>query len=567
MRTTHLWLATLKESPADAELISHQLMLRAGLIRKLASGLYTWLPLGLRVLKKVETIVREEMNRINGQEILMPAIQPAELWQETERWDKFGPLLLKIFDRNERAFCFGPTHEEVVTDLIRQDIKSYKQLPLIVYQIQNKFRDEIRPRFGVMRAREFLMKDAYSFHTHKASLQATYEAMYGAYTQIFTRLGLEFRAVLADTGSIGGSASHEFQVLASSGEDQIAFSDGSSYAANIELAESLASSHTRSTPQKAMCRIATPQARTIHEVAECLQVPSKAIVKTLIVKGTTSPFIALVLRGDHEMNSVKIEKLSEVAMPLTFASAAEIEAIFGCEPGFIGPVECPIPLIVDRDAACLSDFVCGANQVDFHYEGVNWGRDVPQPEKVVDLRKVVTGDLSPDGQGKLQMARGIEVGHIFQLGKTYSEQMRALFVDDKGTLLPMEMGCYGIGVSRIVAAAIEQRHDARGIIWSPAMAPFQVVLIGIQAHRSNRVMHACKSLYQTLQTEGFEVLWDDRDERPGVLFADMDLIGIPHRLVLSEKSLIDGKVEYKSRADNETIFIALDHLLAFLKEK
>lgn len=566
MRTTKLWLATLKEAPADAELISHKLMLRAGLIRKLSSGLYTWLPLGLRVLEKVKNIVREEMNRIGAQEILMPAIQPAELWQETERWEQFGALLLKIVDRHSRDFCFGPTHEEVVTDLIRHDIKSYKQLPLTVYQVQIKFRDEIRPRFGVMRAREFLMKDAYSFHTTKASLQETYDAMYGAYTQIFTRLGLEFRVVLADTGSIGGSASHEFQVLAASGEDQIAFSDQSHYAANVELAESLAPQTNATTPQMEMTRVDTPNARTIDEVTKYLNIAPEKMVKTLIVKGASTPLIALVLRGDHEVNPVKVEKLPEIAAPFAFASAEDIQNTLGCETGFIGPVGLPMPIIVDRDAACLSDFVCGANQVGQHYQGVNWERDVPKP-KVADLRNVVVGDLSPDGKGKLKIARGIEVGHIFQLGTKYSESMKALFVGENGDMLPMEMGCYGIGVSRIVAAAIEQNHDDRGILWSSAMTPFQVALIGINAHASEIVFKACEQLYHALIQSGFDVLWDDRPERPGVMFANMDLIGIPHRLVLSEKSLNSHMVEYKARNATETQMVKLDDVMEFLKGK
>ncbi len=565
MRTTKLWLATLKEAPADAELISHKLMLRAGLIRKLSSGLYTWLPLGLRILEKVKNIVREEMNRIGGQEILMPAIQPAELWQETGRWDQFGALLLKISDRHLRDFCFGPTHEEVVTDLIRHDIKSYKQLPLTVYQVQTKFRDEIRPRFGVMRAREFLMKDAYSFHTNKASLQETYDDMYRAYMQIFTRLGLEFRVVLADTGSIGGSASHEFQVLAASGEDQIAFSDQSDYAANVELAESLAPANQPSAPQMELSLVDTPNQRTISEVAQFLNIVPEKMIKTLIVKGASTPLVALVVRGDHEINPIKAEKLSEVSCPLSFASLEEVQNVLGCETGFLGPLGLQIPVIADRDALCLSDFVCGANQTGRHYQGANWDRDLPQP-MVADLRNVVAGDLSPDGKGTLKIARGIEVGHIFQLGSKYSKSMNALFVDEKGDLLPMEMGCYGIGVSRIVAAAIEQNHDERGILWSATMTPFQVALIGINAHISLKVYQACEALYNQLKAVGIDVLWDDRDERPGVMFADMDLIGIPHRLVLSEKNLSADMVEYKARNATETQMIKLNSVVEFLKK-
>lgn len=567
MRTSKFWLATLKEAPADAELVSHKLMMRAGLIRKLASGLYTWLPLGLRVLKKVETIVREEMNRIYAQEILMPAIQPAELWQETERWEQFGPLLLKIVDRHLRDFCFGPTHEEVVTDLIRRDIKSYKQLPLTVYQIQAKFRDEIRPRFGIMRAREFLMKDAYSFHCDKASLQETYHAMYGAYQQIFTRLGLQFRAVEADTGSIGGSASHEFQVLAESGEDQIAFSDESDYAANVELAESLPPKDNSETPKMEMVLVNTPHVRTVDEVTKYFNISPQKVVKTLVVRGKTSPFVALLLRGDHELNAVKVEKLPEVASPLTFAGPEEIQKIFGCEPGFIGPITSKIPMIADREVLSLVDFVCGANRVGHHYQGVNWGRDLSKPA-VADLRKVVVGDLSPDGKGKLKIARGIEVGHIFQLGNKYSKSMNALFIDEKGQALPMEMGCYGIGVSRIVAAAIEQNHDERGILWPDAMAPFKIALIGINAHSSPKVFEVCEKLYGDLLKIGYkedDLLWDDRPERPGVMFADMDLIGIPHRLVVSEKNLDVGKVEYKARKEATVQFIALDEVVEFFR--
>lgn len=566
MRTTQLWLVTLKEMPAEAELVSHQLMLRAGYIRKLSSGLYTWLPIGLRVLKKVETIVREEMNRIHAQEILMPAVQPAELWKETERWEQFGAELLKIVDRHTREFCFGPTHEEVVTDLIRREIRSYKQLPLTVYQIQTKFRDEIRPRFGLMRAREFLMKDAYSFHCDKASLQETYEAMYRAYTNIFTRLGLTFRVVLADTGSIGGSASHEFHVLAASGEDQIAFSEQGDYAANVELAESLPPAINAPAPQKAMQLISTPQIRTIAQAKSDLNIAPETIVKTLLVKGTTTPFVALLLRGDHEINPLKAQKLPEVAAPFTLASEQEIQAVAGCMSGFIGPVGLNVPIIADREVVCLADFFCGANQNDKHYQGVNWGRDLPLP-KVADLRKVVAGDLSPDGKGKLKIARGIEVGHIFQLGNKYSQSMKALFVDEKGEMMPMEMGCYGIGVSRIVAAAIEQNHDERGIIWPDAMAPFQVVLIGINAQTSSAVLQACASLYDALKAAGLDVLWDDRAQRPGVMFADMDLVGIPHRLVISEKSLAEQKVEYKARRSEVASLIPINEIVQFCLEK
>jgi prolyl-tRNA synthetase len=563
MRTTQLWLTTLKETPADAELISHKLMLRAGLIRKLASGLYTWMPLGLRVLKKVEGIIREEMNNIHAQEILMPAIQPAELWHETGRWNQFGSELLKIVDRHARDFCFGPTHEEVVTDLARREIKSYKQLPLVVYQVQTKFRDEIRPRFGVMRAREFLMKDAYSFHANKTSLQATYDAMYAAYSTIFLRLGLKFRVVLADTGSIGGSASNEFHVLAESGEDQIAFSDESDYAANVELAESLMPLSHPPLPQIEMQLVETPNMRSIDAVAAHLKTMPEKTIKTLIVKGADVPLIALLVRGDHELNPIKAQKLAGVAEPFCFATKEDIQAQLNCEVGSLGPVGLKIPLIADRDVACMADFVCGANETDRHYQGVNWGRDLPMPV-IADLRKVVVGDASPDGKGKLAIARGIEVGHIFQLGAKYSTSMQALFVDEKGEMAPMEMGCYGIGVSRIVAAAIEQNHDDRGILWSDAMAPFQVVIIGINAQASPSVAQVCEALYVELQTAGFDVLWDDRPERPGVMFADMDLIGIPHRLVISEKSLSANGIEYKSRKADTTRIISRDKVVEFL---
>jgi prolyl-tRNA synthetase len=564
MRTTSLWLSTIKETPSDAELISHQLMLRAGLIRKLASGLYTWLPVGLRVLRKVETIVREEMNKIGAQELLMPAVQPAELWQETQRWEQFGPELLKIVDRHKRSFCFGPTHEEVVTDLVRREVKSYKQLPLTVYQIQTKFRDEIRPRFGIMRAREFLMKDAYSFDKDKAGLQKTYEAMYAAYTQIFTRIGLEFRVVLADTGSIGGNASHEFHVLAATGEDQIVFSDESDYAANIELAESLAPEAVKSGSHMLMQSFSTPNLRAVESLKQ-LDIAPETVVKALIVKGSMSPLVALLLRGDHEINPIKVQKIPEVAYPLTFANEQEIQTHIGCEPGFIGPIGLELPIIADREVMQLTDFVCGANQNGQHLKGVNWDRDLPRPI-VADLRKVVAGDFSPDGKGKLCIARGIEVGHVFQLGNKYSRAMNALFVDEKGEMSPMEMGCYGIGVSRIVAAAIEQNHDQRGIVWPDAIAPFQIALVGIHKQLPEEVNQVCEKLYSELSAAGFDVLWDDRDERPGVMFADIDLIGIPHRLVVSEKNLDANVVEYKSRKAQETQLIPLNEVMAFLKD-
>lgn len=565
MRTSQLYFPTLKESPSDAELISHQLMLRAGMIRKLASGIYTWLPLGLRVLRKVEKIVREEMNKIGAQEILMPAVQPAEIWEESQRWEQYGSELLRFVDRHERKFCLGPTHEEVVTDLVRHEIRTYKQLPLTLYQIQMKFRDEIRPRFGVLRGREFMMKDAYSFHLNKESLQKTYDDMYVAYSQIFTRLGLKFRAVFADTGSIGGSISQEFQVLADSGEDQIFYSDQSDYAANVELAEALAPSGERPKASAKMEEVLTPDKKTINEVCDYLKVDPKKSIKVLLVKGEAEPIIALVIRGDHELNPIKAEKLPQVAKPLTFVHEGEVAAMLGFPVGFIGPVTLPIPMIVDRDAALLADFICGANKKDYHLINVNWDRDVHLPP-VADLRRVVAGDKSPDGKGQLQTARGIEVGQIFQLGDKYSRAMNAIVTDENGRQVTMLMGCYGIGVSRILGAAIEQNHDERGIIWPPAMAPFQVAIVPISMQRSQRVRQTCESLYEQLSQAGIEVLFDDREERPGVMFADMELIGIPHRLVISERGIDAGTIEYKGRRDSESQQIPLNSVLEFLQK-
>lgn len=565
MRTSQFMLATLRETPNDAEVVSHQLMLRAGMIRKLASGLYTWLPLGLRVLRKVEAIVREEMNRAGGQEVLMPAVQPAELWQESGRWEVMGDEMLRLKDRHERDFCFGPTHEEVITDLIRGEIRSYKQLPATFYQVQTKFRDERRPRFGVMRAREFLMKDAYSFHVDDASLQQTYEVMYETYSRIFSRLGLEFRAVLADTGAIGGSASHEFHVLADSGEDAIAFSTGSDYAANVELAEALAPTGERAAPSAAMSTVETPNAHSIEEVCAFLQIDAVTTVKTLLVQGAEEgSVVALVLRGDHELNEIKLAKIAAVASPLTFATAEQVKAVAGCEPGSVGPLGLSIPVIVDRAAAHVADFVCGANENGKHLRGVNWGRDLPEPT-TADLRNVVEGDASPCGQGTLQIKRGIEVGHIFQLGRKYSEAMKAMVQDEGGKAAVMTMGCYGIGVSRVVASAIEQNNDERGIIWPEAIAPFQIALLPLNAHKSQRLREAAESLYEELQAAGFEVLMDDRRERPGVMFADMELMGIPHRIVFSEKGLDKGEVEYKGRRDAENQYIAVDQIVDFIK--
>lgn len=561
MRTSKLLLGTLKETPADAEIISHQLMLRAGMIRKLASGLYTWLPLGLRVLRKVEKIVREEMDNAGAQELLMPVVQPEELWQETDRWEKFGPQLLKIKDRHQREFCFGPTHEEVITDLMRRELKSYKQLPINLYQIQIKFRDEIRPRFGVMRAREFLMKDAYSFHIDSASLQETYDKMYAAYSQIFTRLGLTFRAVLADTGSIGGSISHEFHVLAESGEDLIAYSTESPYAANLELAKSLLSDAKSSSvdASASLSFVKTPDIKSVEGQAQHLGVEAKQILKTLLVKGRNKehPIVALLVRGDHELNPVKAEKCPLVAVPFAMASVEEVEALAHCGPGFVGPKELNIPLYADPAVLQMKNFICGANQEDTHYAGFNWDKDCETPLEW-DLRFVKEGDLSPDGQGTLKFARGIEVGHIFQLGDRYSQAMKAVVLDESGRSRVMVMGCYGIGVSRIVAAAIEQNHDERGIRWPKTMAPFQIVLIPINMKRSDVVKDAANALYQNLIAKGIEVLFDDRDERPGVMFADAELIGIPHRVVISEKGLALGQYEYKARESDTTQNLSLD---------
>ena len=566
MRASQLLLATVKETPADAEVISHQLMLRAGMIRKLAAGLYTWLPLGLRVLRKVEAIVREEMNEAGAQEVLMPAIQPAELWQESGRWEQYGGELLRLRDRHQREFCFGPTHEEVITDLIRREVRSYKQLPANFYQIQTKFRDETRPRFGVMRAREFLMKDAYSFHLTDDSLKETYEVMYQTYTRIFTRLGLGFRAVRADTGNIGGSASHEFHVLADSGEDAIAFSTVSDFAANVELAEAVAPGTARAAAAQAMESIATPNQHSIDDVSSFLKIPAARCAKTLLVQGRDGGVVALVLRGDHQLNAIKAEKLPQVAVPLAFASAEQIRAAANCNAGSLGPVNLAVPVIADRAAAALADFVCGANVDGRHLTGVNWGRDLPEPQ-VADIRNVIEGDLSPDGQGTLAIKRGIEVGHIFQLGTKYSTAMNAHCLDENGQAVTMTMGCYGIGVSRVVAAAIEQNHDANGIIWPAAIAPFQVVIVPISMHKSTRQQAAAEALYRELRAAGIDTLFDDRKERAGVMFADADLIGIPHRLVLGDRGLDAGELEYKGRRDSENQMIPLAGVVDFIKAK
>ncbi len=568
MRASRYLIATQKETPADAEIISHQLMLRAGMIRKLAAGLYTWLPMGLRTLRKVERIVREEMDKSGAQEVLMPAVQPAELWQESGRWTQYGGELLRMNDRHGRNFCFGPTHEEVITDLVRNELKSYKELPANFYQIQTKFRDERRPRFGVMRAREFIMKDAYSFHLDAESLNETYQVMHRTYCNIFDRLGLDYRPVQADSGAIGGSASHEFHVLASSGEDDIVFSTDSDYAANIEKAEAVAPSGERPAPAEEMKEVHTPGQRTIDAIAGFLGVDATRTVKTLLVKGEEdengqSGLVALILRGDHTLNEIKAENLAGIAEPLTMATDEEIKSATGCEPGSIGPVNLPVPVIVDRSAAHLADFVCGANRDDYHLTGVNWGRDVPLG-RVEDLRNVVEGDPSPDGQGTLEIRRGIEVGHIFKLGNKYSKSMNATVLDEHGKSVVMEMGCYGVGVSRIVAASIEQNHDDKGIIWPDAIAPFEVAIVTLNAHKSPTVAEAGEKLYQQLRQAGFDVLLDDRNERPGVKFADMELIGIPHRFVVSDRGLAAGTLEYKGRSDEEKQDIPVAEALTFL---
>ena len=572
MRASRFLIATLKETPSDAEVISHQLMLRAGMIRKLASGLYTWMPLGLRVLRKVERIIREEMDRSGAQEVLMPVVQPAELWEESGRWQQYGPELLRINDRHQRDFCLGPTHEEVITDLIRGEINSYKQLPANFYQIQTKFRDEIRPRFGVMRAREFTMKDAYSFHLSQESLQETYEVMHRTYCAIFDRIGLAYRPVLADTGSIGGAFSHEFHVLADSGEDDIAFSNGSDYAANIEKAEALAPSDTRPSASEAMTEVATPEQHTIEQVAGFLKVAPAQTVKTLIVLGEapeegSAPLVALVLRGDHELNDIKAEKIDGIAAPLTFAPEERIEAELGAGVGSLGPVGLTIRVLVDRAAAQLSDFVCGANRNGYHLTGVNWERDAPLND-VVDLRNVVAGDPSPDGKGQLEIKRGIEVGHIFQLGTKYSEAMNARVLDENGKEKPMIMGCYGIGVSRVVAAAIEQNHDQNGIIWPQSIAPFQLALVPINPHKSPAVAEQCETLYQQLTDLGVEVLYMDEDKaRLGVMLANTDLMGIPHRLVVGDRGLEKGTLEYKGRRDEQAQDVPLEQVVEFIRER
>lgn len=572
MRSSQYLLSTVKETPADAEVISHKLMLRAGMIRRVASGMYTYLPTGVKVLRKVEQIVREEMNKAGAIEVLMPMVQPAELWQESGRWDKMDAELLRFKDRHTRDFVLGPTHEEVITDLVRREITSYKQLPLNLYQIQTKFRDERRPRFGVMRAREFLMKDAYSFHLSQDSLQQTYDTMYQAYCNIFTRLGLDFRPVLADTGAIGGSMSHEFHVLAASGEDAIAFSDSSDYAANIEMAEAVAPAGERGAATQTISEVATPDAKTVADVASLLGQPQSLVSKTLIVYGVkteadkTQPLVALVLRGDHELNEIKAEKLPQVQSPLIFASEEEIRAAIGAGPGSLGPVAMPLTVIADRSAAHLNDFICGANKDGYHLTGVNWDRDIKN-YSVADLRNIVEGDASPCGNGKLVIKRGIEVGHIFQLGDKYSQALKAGVLNEEGKHQIMTMGCYGVGVSRIIAAAIEQNNDEYGIIWPDAIAPFQIALIPMNMHKSVRIEEATVRLYNELTAAGFEVLFDDRKERPGVMFADMELMGIPHSIVIGERNLDNQQVEYKNRRSGEKEMLDIAGVVAAMQQK
>ena len=572
MRTSQFFFTTLKEAPSDAEVISQKMMLRAGYIKRTAAGIYTWMPLGLRVLRKVEKIVREEMNHAGALELLMPAVQPAELWQESKRWEQYGPELLRFKDRHQRDFVIGPTHEEIITDVVRRDVKSYRQLPLHLYQIQTKFRDEIRPRFGVMRGREFLMKDGYSFHTSFEDLKREYANMFDTYSRIFSRLGLRFRAVAADTGSIGGTGSHEFHVLADSGEDAIAFCPDSDYAANVELAEAVVPATPRATASGAIESVATPGKMACADVAEYLAVDLTHIVKSIAVVSEKSEasktFALLLLRGDHEMNEVKAGKIAAIA-PFRFASDSEVQEFLGCVPGYIGPVAVDrekVAIFADRAVAAMSDFVCGANQAGFHLTGVNFGRDLPEPD-VVDLRNVVSGDPSPDGRGTLAICRGIEVGHIFQLRRKYAEALDCSYLDESGKSQIMEMGCYGIGVTRIVAAAIEQGNDERGIILPPAIAPFAVCIVPMGYHKSEAVKAAADRLYADLQQAGIDVVLDDRNERPGVMFADMELIGIPHRVVIGERGLKDSQFEYKGRREVEATMIPQAEILATLREK
>lgn len=565
MRASQFLLSTLKETPADAEVISHQLMLRAGLIRRVAAGVYNWMPIGLRVLRRVEAIVREEMDAAGALELSMPVVQPAELWEESGRWEQYGPELCRLKDRHDRDFCLGPTHEEVITQLARNEVKSYKQLPLNFYQIQTKFRDEIRPRFGVMRSREFIMKDAYSFHADNASLEETYWRMHAAYTAIFSRLGLDFRPVEADTGSIGGSHSHEFHVLAESGEDDIAFSNGSDYAANVELAEALAPAGERPAAQESLEKFATPGIKTIEDLVSSAGIAIEQTVKTLFVEGEEEgTVVALVLRGDHRLNDIKAEKLAGVAAPLRMADEGVVKALTSATFGSLGPVGLSCQIFVDRSAAHLADFVCGANETDYHYKGANWDRDV-STYSVADIREVNAGDPSPCGNGTLEIRRGIEVGHIFQLGTKYSAAMDANVLDENGKAIPMTMGCYGIGVTRIVAAAIEQNHDDNGIIWPKSMAPFQVALVPLNMAKSEAVAEATEALYAQCKAAGIDVFMDDRNERPGVKFAEIELIGIPVRVTIGDRSLAEGNVEIQTRRSGESSNIATGEALAHIQ--
>ena len=566
MRTSQILLATLKETPADAEVVSHQLMLRAGLIRRVAAGIYNWLPTGMRVLHKVQKIVREEMDRSGAQEVLLPGVHPAELWKESGRWDEYGPELLRLKDRHDREFCLGPTHEEIITALVKNEVRSYRQLPQNFYQIQTKFRDEIRPRFGIMRGREFIMKDAYSFHTSQESLNKTYNVMHQTYCAIFDRLGLQYRPVVADSGSIGGDTSHEFHVLADSGEDAIAFSSESDYAANIDLAEAMAPTSPRSDPESEMELVDTPGLRTIADLVDGFNLPIEKTIKTLVVEASDEcehPVIALLVRGDHELNPIKAEKLERVAMPLTMASEQQIRSAIGAGPGSLGPVNLPIPFIVDHSVAAMSDFGAGANIDDKHYFGINWGRDV-NPGEVADLRNIMEGDPSPDGKGTITIARGVEVGHIFQLGRKYSEAMGATVLDENGKAVVMHMGCYGIGVTRIIAAAIEQNHDDKGIIWPQSITPYDVAIVPIGMHKSDNVREKSAEVYAALCDAGFDVLLDDRNERPGVMFADMELLGIPHRVTIGERSLERGVVEYVHRQSGEQEDIDINNIVTEL---
>jgi prolyl-tRNA synthetase len=567
MRVSQFFLATLKEAPSDAEIVSHRLMLRAGLIRRLAGGIYSWMPLGLRVVRKVEAIVREEMNRAGALEVFLPAVQPAEVWQESGRWEKYGPELLRLKDRHKRDFVVGPTHEEVITDIARRELKSYRQLPVHFYQIQTKFRDEIRPRFGVMRGREFTMKDGYSFHADHEDLVREYRSMYDTYTRIFTRLGLKFRAVAADTGSIGGTGSHEFHVLADSGEDAIAYSTASDFAANVELAEALAPAAPRPAAAQSMEKVPTPGKTRCEDVAALLSLPLERTVKAVAVMHEDR-FVLLLIRGDQTLNEIKTQKLPEMD-PFRFATDAEIVQHLGCAPGYIGPVgaDARIRVIADRSVAAMADFVCGANEAGFHLTGVNWGRDLPEPELVADIRNVVAGDPSPDGEGLLAIQRGIEVGHIFQLRTKYSEAMKALYLDREGRQRPFEMGCYGIGVTRIVGAAIEQNNDAKGIVWPMPMAPFQLAIVPVGYHKSAAVRETADRLYEQCREAGIDVLLDDRDERPGVMFADMELVGIPCRVVVGERGLRDGRIEFQGRRDAEAQSAGLADALPFIQER